>query len=247
MLFVFWRLLRWSFLRYMVHQTKFLPPTLQDLVEPKFFWTWVQKRQVEGNPVCFLGKDLVMQLREVSAWSTIALLSYSKSQSASVFDPLFSKAFPSLTQLPTWDRNICYVDKEKKVILWILKNPDLRRNNFALNKAIFWTLATRATAKNGLKEPCLRLLTFEGLPHLKPKIQEEDLFKARDADSHTVWRSMHTQKCYHIDEGDEVDLSAYSWIKELPSELKARDIGFDEIEMNRLYEVWQRTNQYRRD
>ena len=58
-----------------------------------------------------------MQLREVPAWSTIALLLYSKSQSTSFFAPLFSKAFPSFTKLPTWDRNICYISKEKKVIL----------------------------------------------------------------------------------------------------------------------------------
>ena len=64
------------------------------------------------------------------------------------------------TWISTWDRNVCYIDKEKKVILWILENPDIRRNNFALNKAIFWALATKATAKNSLKEPCLRLLTF---------------------------------------------------------------------------------------
>ena len=128
-----------------------------------------------------------------------------------------------------------------------MKTLDLRKNDFALNKAIFWALATKATAKNGLKEPSLQLLTFKGLPHLKPKIQEEDLFKVGNADSDVVWRSFHTQKCYHIDESDELDLLAYSWIKSLPSELKAQDIGFDEIKMNRLHEVWRRTNQDRRD
>ena len=53
---------------------------------------------------------------------------------------------------------------------------------------------------------------------------------------------MTTRKCYHINESDELDLLAYFRIKELPAELKAQDMGFDETEINRLYKVWQRTN-----
>ena len=139
----------------MVRQTKFLPPILQDLVKPRFFWAWIQKRQVKGKPACFIGEDLAMQLHKAPTWSTIALLSYFKSQSAPLFDPLFLKAFPSFIKLFTWNNNICYIDKEKKVILWILKNLDLRSDDFTLNKAIFWALVTKATAKNDLKEPCL--------------------------------------------------------------------------------------------